>query len=103
MNYTDKMQKIRLSQQAIDCITQDVLGVDPNAKTYIFGSRADLNKKGGDIDILIISKIFDFKDAQKLRIHLQNVIGEQKIDVVYSRDHENDPFIQIALETGVEI
>lgn len=52
----------------------------------VFGSRADGQKKGGDIDLYIkfhSAQKFDlYSIKQKLRIELENQLGEQKIDVV---------------------
>ena len=45
---------VRLSEYEIRTIKETAKEIfGNNAKVYIFGSRADLTKKGGDIDIFI--------------------------------------------------
>jgi predicted nucleotidyltransferase len=56
---------------------------------YLFGSRTDENKKGGDIDLFITNK-----DEKRLNIEakvqflaeLKTKIGDRKIDVVFDND-----------------
>lgn len=59
------------------------------ATVYLFGSRTDENKKGGDIDLFITNK-----DEKRLNIEakvqflaeLKTKIGDRKIDVVFDND-----------------
>ena len=49
-----KINSVRLKPDYIKAIKETVKSVcNVNVKVYIFGSRTDLNKKGGDIDILV--------------------------------------------------
>jgi predicted nucleotidyltransferase len=54
---------------------------------YIFGSRVDDTKKGGDIDIYIIpiSKIELFKKKIRLKSKLEEILYKP-IDIVVSKD-----------------
>lgn len=63
------------------------------SKMFLFGSRLDDQKKGGDIDLYLIPKIALEKNSEnilslksKFLVELQDVIGEQKIDLVISSD-----------------
>lgn len=54
----------------------------------LFGSRIDLGKRGGDIDLYL--QVQDPHDAahsfkRKLRIQLNELLGEQKIDIVIDK------------------
>ncbi len=47
--------KVRLTEEEIKMIRKIIKKYDPDAKIILFGSRTDLTKKGGDIDLLVIS------------------------------------------------
>lgn len=49
----------------------------------VFGSRSNLNEKGGDIDLFFeIDGAIDIQNlASQLRVAIANKIGEQKIDI----------------------
>jgi len=76
-------------------------------KIYLFGSRTDDNKRGGDIDLYII---LDYKESAEILFDkkieflgkLQNKIGEQKIDVIISKNKQR-AIEQEALRTGIEL
>lgn len=74
------------------------------SKIYLFGSRTDDTKKGGDIDLFI--ELFDSKYdnlslKNKFIVELQDVIGEQKIDIVFARDSAR--VIEIEARKGIEL
>ncbi len=91
---------MRLSQYEIRSIKDVVYSLDSNAKIYLFGSRVYDDKRGGDIDLLIVSNKLTNKDTRKARLALYEKIGEQKIDVVIAKDLSK-PFTRIAIEEGV--
>ena len=67
-----------------------------------FGSRADDSKKGGDIDLLILSKSLTYGDKLKIKQMLFEKMEEQKIDLVIASD-ASQPFVRLALEQGVRL
>ena len=79
-----------------------------DAELYLFGSRADSTKKGGDIDLLIIFKnseqIFQFKKLDFL-VALKKKLGERRIDVTVATEHEieTDEFLKVAFLGAVKI
>ncbi len=74
------------------------------AKIFLFGSRTDDDKKGGDIDVLILSeKKLRFSDLSRMRISFYKAFGEQKIDLVNFTFSEEYPFKSIALEQAIEL
>ena len=58
----------------------------PDDELWLFGSRADLSKKGGDIDLYIETHAKTVDEAIKRKTdfvwNLEQTIGEQKIDIV---------------------
>ena len=60
---------------------------DVDGEVYLFGSRADDTKKGGDIDILIFSKENAYKLSQKVSIAFFMEL-DSKLDVIVF-DREN--------------
>lgn len=55
------------------------------SRVRLFGSRADMHAKGGDIDLHIVagdSAAATLKNEIAFVLDLQDSIGEQKIDVV---------------------
>ena len=55
---------------------------------YLFGSRTDDTKKGGDIDLYLVlddhSNLFEKKI--KFLSRIKKELGEQKIDIVFNTD-----------------
>ncbi len=98
---------MRLSESEIRAIKESFLKTFKNGDIYLFGSRVDDTKRGGDIDLYIvlkeklpISTLFDLKI--EFLIELQNRIGEQKIDIVISKD-KNRPIEREAIENGIKL
>ena len=95
---------MRLTKKEIESIKSCFKEVFQNGKIYLFGSRTDDNKKGGDIDLYIITdktKDLAYKKI-KFLVALKRKIGEQKIDVVLNYD-KNRPIEQKALKEGIEL
>ena len=83
-------------------ILSTVKCLDKNARVYLFGSRVDDTKKGGDIDLLVMSDMLTSDDKRSIKMKLHDLLGEQKIDIVLAVD-DSDPFVKLALATGVEL
>lgn len=94
---------MRLTENEIAAIKSQVYEKDPKAKIYLFGSRVDDAKKGGDIDLLVLSKVLSFSDKIKIRVALYGDIGEQKIDIVIAKDKNESAFVEHAFDTGVAL
>jgi predicted nucleotidyltransferase len=97
------LKNIRLKDFQIKAIKNAVKKFDENAKIYIFGSRIDLNKKGGDIDLLVLSKKITFDIKLKILAILYKQIGEQKIDLIIAKNKDESSFVQEILSKGVEL
>ena len=74
---------------------------------WLFGSRADLSKKGGDIDLYVETTQKDITKIVKMRSDfiatLWRIIGEQKIDVVIKYEDIELLIYRIAREEGIQL
>ena len=98
---------MRLSTYEIDAIKDTFKDIFQNGDVYLFGSRVDDNKKGGDIDLYIkLSSPLQIKEMMakknKFRLRLEDKIGQQKIDIVISKDITR-LIEQEALQKGIKL
>jgi predicted nucleotidyltransferase len=95
---------MRLKQKEIDYIktaARECFG--DNAKVYLFGSRVDDSKKGGDIDLYIETDTRDNIIKRKFRMLalLEKALGEQKIDIVVNNFITEKFIYQVAKNEGI--
>ena len=75
-----------------------------DADVYLFGSRTDDEKKGGDIDLLVISDSdVTLRMRRKIYLELEDELGEQKIDIVASNRKKLVPFAKLAMLEGIKL
>lgn len=77
-----------------------------NADVYIFGSRANNDRKGGDIDLYITTDMQTYEIIRGkigLLVDLEKVLGEQRIDVVINNHTKQKPIYEIAEKEGVKL
>lgn len=95
---TDQIQAIRRAAQAT---------FGPGANVWLFGSRVDDNKRGGDIDLLVRPQaiLADQPFARKIKMLtlLERQLGERKIDIVVEQPSDARPIVAVALATGIQI
>ena len=91
---------MRLKQDEKNVIIQAIKLVDPDADIYLFGSRTDNQKKGGDIDILVHSQSISFDGKLNINKDIFKHLDEQKIDIIITKDF-NEPFAETARENGI--
>jgi len=78
---------VRLEEWEINEIKKSLREVfGENAKVYLFGSRIDDRKKGGDIDLYVEADNIDYEKEKEFWILLQERLGEQKIDIIYNKN-----------------
>jgi len=94
---------VRLSQEEKEAILSILHEADPEGEIYVFGSRADLNKRGGDIDVF-------FQTSKKLtlkhRLILEYRMGSKcntKVDLLVKRVDEPDQPIHDIARQGVHL
>lgn len=100
-------QKImRLSTDQVSAIKNVGITVFGNkSEIWLFGSRADDSKKGGDIDLLILPAADTAAPSLKKKVRflteLELLLGQQKIDVVIGLPGDTRPIVKIAKERGI--
>ncbi len=98
----DTILSMRLTGHEKQVITAAVRRFDPDAAIWLFGSRVDDRRRGGDIDLAVLSSRIHRKETHDIRHQIREHIGEQKIDLVVAsnRDH---PMLAVAIENGVPL
>jgi predicted nucleotidyltransferase len=99
---------MRLTQneiQSIKQLAQKHFGND--TKVFLFGSRTDDKKKGGDIDLFIKTterNVNQYQQKIRFLVDLELSIGEQKIDVILDSaiNHESGIFNSI-YKTAIQL
>lgn len=103
-------KKIRLSNHDLQAITS-LFGKHflPDNHLWMFGSRVDLTKKGGDIDLYVETTAVNAQSAIKMKSdflwNVEQAIGEQKIDIVLNllSSAQTLPIHNVARTQGIQI
>ncbi len=96
---------MRLTYFEQNIIRKTFTEVFESGDVYLFGSRVDNSKKGGDIDLYLVpDKKFEDESDKKIQflIKLDKYLGEQKIDVVLAKD-KNRAIEKEALKKGINL
>ncbi len=95
---------MRLSKKYINTIKKYFKIFFNEGEIYLFGSRVDDAKKGGDIDLYLAVVDYDnlFEKKIKFLSRVKKELGEQKIDIVFNKD-PNRLIEQEALKWGIKL
>lgn len=95
---------MRLTDYEIDSIKKAFHEAFGKGKIYLFGSRVDDSKKGGDIDLYIQAEDAQYMLIKKIEflVNLKEKIGDQKIDVIISKDKKR-VIEKEAMSHGIEL
>lgn len=96
---------MRLTYFEQNIIRKTFTEIFESGDVYLFGSRVDNSKKGGDIDLYLVpDKKFEDESDKKIQflIKLDKYLGEQKIDVVLAKD-KNRAIEKEALKKGINL
>ncbi len=95
---------MRIKQDQKLFFRKTINAVLPDADIFLFGSRANDQLKGGDIDILVISKDkLSFQQIRNLKIAFYKQFGQQQIDIVTLKRDEPSTFRELALLDAVKL
>jgi len=92
---------MRLTVQENNAVCDLLKGADPNGRLYLFGSRTDNTKKGGDIDLFFeATKTLDLK--QKLTLeYLLSAACDTKVDLIIKNPDQEEQAIFMIARNGV--
>ncbi len=95
---------MRLSNKYIDIIKIKFKEFFGDGDIYLFGSRIDDDKKGGDIDLYFVlqNHINLFEKKIKFLSKVKQELGEQKIDIVFNKD-QNRLIEREAIQWGIKL
>ncbi len=100
----NRLNKVRLDLKSIFLIKDTAKKIfGKNCKVYLFGSRADINRRGGDIDIFVeTDKEISIKDEIEFLTILEKKGLTRKVDLVVKSPNKKDKSIhKEAREKGV--
>ncbi len=97
-------------QKILQVVDQQLVQISfQKAELFLFGSRMDDSKRGGDIDlVLVLEKKEDTSRLQiklGLLVSLKEALGDQKIDfkILNSEELKNDVFFQTAAAQKISL
>ncbi len=93
---------MRLAYEEQLAITDAIHQADADAIIYLFGSRADDTAKGGDIDLLVLSKNINLSAKLEILAQLHRSLGARKIDIAVYPDATR-PFPRMVMQSGVPL
>ena len=93
---------MRLAHEEQSAIGDIIRQADSQAQIYLFGSRVDDAAKGGDIDLLVLSKSINLMKKLDILAQLHRKLGERKIDIAVYPDTTR-PFPRMVVQEGVRL
>jgi len=96
---------MRITPDQIAAIVQTARGIaGPGAKVWLYGSRLDDTRRGGDIDLLIESApAAGFMERARIKNRLEQIL-QLPVDVLTTGfDAQDSPFVSIARAHAVNL
>lgn len=94
---------MRLSPHELQAVRQTLLGADPNGRVWLFGSRADDSRRGGDIDLYFeASQPVSLKTSLTLEYRLTSLCGS-KVDLLIRNPGQAEQPIHAIAKRGVPL
>lgn len=94
---------MRLSEEEQKVLKNAILAIDDSARIFLFGSRTDDSRQGGDIDILVISKKITLRDRLKIKRSFFDQFGEQKLDLIIEKGNTSSPFVRHIIKGAIPL
>ena len=94
---------MRLNQQEIKTVREVLYSTDPKGHLWLFGSRADDTKKGGDIDLYFeTSRPINMKKTLQLEYQLASRCGV-KVDLLIRNQTDAEQPIHTIAKQGIAL
>lgn len=93
---------MRLAHDEQSAISDAIRQADADALIYLFGSRVDDTAKGGDFDLLVLSKKINLMIKLDILAQLHQKLGERKIDIAVYADATR-PFPRMVMQQGLRL
>lgn len=82
-----------------NCIRQSF---GPRSRAWLFGSRTDDRRRGGDVDLYVEPEHTDLRTELYCKVKLQELL-DLDVDLVVKRPGDELPIHAIARETGITL
>jgi hypothetical protein len=91
-----------ITERQKNTIIDAVKSADPDAKIWLFGFRADDSKKGGDIDIAILSEIINRDVMREIQVRrfICDRIRRAENRYYYNKQRERSHFLSCSCGRG---
>lgn len=94
---------MRLTPHELQAVRSTLYSADPAGRVWLFGSRADDARRGGDIDIYLeASRVIDLKAALELEYQLMSLCGS-KVDLLIRNPGQVEQPIHDIARKGVPL
>ncbi|PZN71224.1 MAG: DNA polymerase III subunit beta [Candidatus Methylumidiphilus alinenensis] len=93
---------MRLADEEQLAIRETIRQADADAMIYLFGSRIDDAAKGGDIDLLVLSKTINLMVKLDILAQLHSKLGERKFDIAVYADATR-PFPKMVMHSAIPL
>jgi len=95
---------MRLDLEIAKFLKQVIQSEIPGSTVYLFGSRADDNARGGDIDLMILThEPADKRIFRKIRVRFIKKYGWRKIDLVNFTYSNNSSFRKLIDTNSIQL
>lgn len=93
---------MRINPTELNALRSIIAALDPAGRLYLYGSRTDDKRKGGDIDLYLeASRPIDLKTRLSAEYRLQ-LACDTRVDLLIKNPEQAEQTIhQIAVERGV--
>jgi len=90
---------MRLKLEEREAILKTIRRRDPKADVFLFGSRVRDEARGGDIDLIAISRLPLERERHQILDDLCDELGEQKMDLLIATPTLENSFVRMLIES----